>query len=185
MTLVNRVSAFFLLALAIALIGFSSLLCILVYYSLQRQFSDQLHSALNTLVAAVEVEDDDVKWEPSDHTIALGAHHELDDVRWAVFDEHGQIVDHSRNLSPHQPADACAPQECTLAGSSRRRQLDVFACPSDRAPPQAGRRAFAAGVFRAAGGRGAILSRRANQPAAVDRAGGRIVARHLVRRAPW
>lgn len=100
MKLVTRVSSFFLAALALVLLANGVLL-----YSMQRQFlnqrfEQQLHAALHTLVAAVEVEDDDVKWEPSDHTISLGAHDGLDDIRWMVFSDEGRLVDRSHNLMP-------------------------------------------------------------------------------------
>lgn len=106
MKLVSRVSAFFLAALGLSLVGNAVLLWGLVKHFLYQRFDQQLHAALHTLVAAVEVEDDDAKWEPSDHTIALGAEDGLDDVRWVVFDDAGRLVDHSRNLSPKEADDA-------------------------------------------------------------------------------
>jgi succinate dehydrogenase hydrophobic anchor subunit len=63
MTLVNRVSAFFLIALASALAGFSLLLYGLVERTLVQQFHQHMHAAINTLIAAIEDEPDDVKWE--------------------------------------------------------------------------------------------------------------------------
>jgi two-component system heavy metal sensor histidine kinase CusS len=98
MKLANRVSTFFLAALACVLIAYSVLVFGLVRYYLQKRFDGQLRSALSTLVAAVEVEDDDVKWEPSDHTVSLGVESDLEDIRWAVFDEFGKAVDLSKNL---------------------------------------------------------------------------------------
>ena len=100
MTLTRRVSLFFLVTLGLALLGNACLLYGLAQFFLYQRFEQQLQAALRTMVAAVEVEDDDVKWEPSDHTIALGSDTEVDDVRWAVFDEAGRLIDSSRNLSP-------------------------------------------------------------------------------------
>lgn len=105
MKLVNRVSIFFLAALALSLAGNGILLWGLVRHFLYQRFDQQLHAALHTLVAAIEVEDDDAKWEPSDHTIALGADDGLDDVRWAVFSQEGRMVDCSRNLSSVEPTE--------------------------------------------------------------------------------
>lgn len=98
MTLVNRVSAFFLIALASALAGFSLLLYGLVERNLTQQFHHRMHAAINTLIAAIEDEPDDVKWQPSDHTVAIGAEDGLEEIRWAVFSESGTIEDHSSNL---------------------------------------------------------------------------------------
>lgn len=91
MTLSNRVSLFFLAALAVVLIGYSALLYGFARLYLYRQFDDQLQSAFATLVAAIEVEVDDVKWEPTDHTTNLPER--ALDLEWIVFAEHGQILD--------------------------------------------------------------------------------------------
>jgi signal transduction histidine kinase len=105
MTLVNRVSAFFLAVLTVVLVGYSATLYWILQQQLRRQFDERLYGAFRILVAAVEVEEDDVKFEPSDHTIALGADHEADDVRWAIYDERGRLVDRSRNLTPDDASD--------------------------------------------------------------------------------
>ncbi|WP_425616422.1 sensor histidine kinase [Anatilimnocola sp. NA78] len=98
MSLVNRVSAFFLLALALILAGYSAVFYALVSQQLHEQFDQQLHGALHMLAAAIEVEIDDVKFEPSDHTIHLGSEDGLEDIRWAIFDEAGLLVAKSENL---------------------------------------------------------------------------------------
>jgi heavy metal sensor kinase len=105
MTLVNRVSLFFLTALAISLAGYSVLSYVLIRGHLVGQFDRQLENALNVLVAAVEVEDEGVKWEPSDHTITLGVERDADAVRWVITDEHGRVVDRSRNLGSPSVTD--------------------------------------------------------------------------------
>lgn len=105
MRLVSRVSAFFKVALALSLLVNASILVTTVRYFLFEKFERQLHAALHTLVAAIEVEDDDAKWEPSDHTIALGAEEGLEDIRWVVLDEADQAIDRSRNLQWNDPAD--------------------------------------------------------------------------------
>jgi len=98
MTLINRVSAFFLLALGACLIGYSAAMYGLIREHLLHQFDGQLNNSLNVLVAAVEVESDGVKWQPSDHTITLGNEREDEEVRWTIVNEDGQIVDQSHNL---------------------------------------------------------------------------------------
>lgn len=103
MTLVNRVSLFFLVALAICLAGYSLLSYLLISRYLYHQFDQQLQSALNALVAAVEVEDDGVKWQPTEHTIAFGGGPDSDEVRWILVDQRARVVDRSRNLKPTAP----------------------------------------------------------------------------------
>lgn len=100
MTLVNRVSAFFLGALALILVVYSAALFLTARSYLERQFDEQLRASLHTLVAAVEVEEDDVKWERSDHTVTLGIETGVEDIRWVVVDEQGLPMDTSRNLAP-------------------------------------------------------------------------------------
>lgn len=97
MTLVNRVSLFFLTALGIVLIVYSGLFYAFVRGRLVRQFEQELQGALNSLVAAVEVEPEEVKWQPLEHTIAVGPGHGPDQVRWTVIGDEGQVVEHSRN----------------------------------------------------------------------------------------
>ena len=97
MKLGTRVSTFFLGALAVLLIGNSLLLFTVARTFLHRRFDEQLQSAFRTLVAVVEVEDDDVKWEATDHTVVLGPESGGADVCWAVLGEDGQIVAQSQN----------------------------------------------------------------------------------------
>lgn len=99
MKLVNRLSSFFLAALAVLLLVNSIALYILARTYLYNRFDEQLESALHTLVAAVELEDDDVKFEESDHTVTLGSERGLDDIRWLVVNEQGAVVAESQNLT--------------------------------------------------------------------------------------
>lgn len=98
MKLVDRVSIFFLATLAVVLLGISVAVYLIVRDQLYDRFDEQLQAAFHTLVAAIEVETDDVKWEPSDHTVTLGRVNEPDEARWVVVDEAGQIMDRSGNL---------------------------------------------------------------------------------------
>lgn len=114
MKLATRVSAFFLAAVAVILIGNSVLVFAVARLYLHRHFDEQLQASLQTLVAAVEVEDDDVKWEPSDHTVTLGVESGEEDIRWVVTDERGQVVDRSRNLRD-------TPQDVAIVEAARGR----------------------------------------------------------------
>ncbi len=99
MTLVNRVSLFFLAALGGCLLGCSLLMWLLIRHHLYDEFDARLRHALGVIVAAIEVEEDDVKWQPSDHTIWLGDEREADEVRWVLLTDEGKIIDQSANLS--------------------------------------------------------------------------------------
>lgn len=106
MTLVNRVSAFFLAALALVLVIYSGVFYAFVRGRLVQQFDQELHGALYSLVAAIEVEPEEVKWQPLEHAIALGSGAGPEEVRWVVVGEVGQIVEQSRNVSPEIIAEA-------------------------------------------------------------------------------
>jgi heavy metal sensor kinase len=105
MTLVNRVSAFFLAALALCLAGYSASLYGLVRWQRFEAFDADLQGALHILVAAIETEEDDVKWQPTDHAISLGDDYDHDEVRWAIVTDDGRVVDRSPNLRA-SPDDA-------------------------------------------------------------------------------
>lgn len=125
MSLVNRVSAFFLAALAIVLLANSVIFYLLARHQLRTQFDEQLHAALHTLVAAVEVEDDDVKWEISDHTIDLGTEDGSEDVRWIVCTENGNRIDQSKNLVDNSADDAQFLRFAESLGSTGDEPVDV------------------------------------------------------------
>lgn len=95
MKLADRVSAFFLAALALALIGYSGVFYVLARGYLYERSDHELRSALDVLAASVETEDDDVKWHPAEHGIDLNDE-ALRVVRWVVVEENGRVVDHSR-----------------------------------------------------------------------------------------
>lgn len=120
MTLVNRVSAFFLAALAIVLVVYSGLFYFIVRGRLVQQFDQELHGALYSLVAAIEVEPEEVKWQPLEHAIALGSGAGPEEVRWVVVGDGGQIVEQSRNNSPALVAEA---QRIT-ARASQQNQME-------------------------------------------------------------
>jgi signal transduction histidine kinase len=106
MTLVNRVSAFFLAALA-ATLGVSSAM---FYFTsrrhLQHEFDARLDAALNPIVAAIEAEPGGVKWQPAEHEMGLDAADGPDAARWVVVDEQSRIVAQSHNLQASDSDDA-------------------------------------------------------------------------------
>jgi signal transduction histidine kinase len=105
MTLVNRVSAFFLLAMAAVLAGFSALLYVLVERSMVQQFDQELRGAMSTLMAAIDDRPDHFHWNKSDHTVAIGAESGSDEIRWVIFDQDRKRVDGSINLTPPDVED--------------------------------------------------------------------------------
>jgi len=98
MTLTTRLSLFFLGALALVLAGFSTTLYLLARTYLHQQVEDRLEAGLETLVAAVEIDRDGLKWEPLERHLTLGKEDHLEAVRWLVEDEQGAPVDRSPNL---------------------------------------------------------------------------------------
>ncbi len=106
MSLRTRMSAFFLAALAVVLAGFSTSLYLLARTYLHRQAEDRLSAALDTVDAAVEYEPDGLDWEPRAHSLTLGTDPAADQVRWAVHQPDGALVDHSANLRFDEPLTA-------------------------------------------------------------------------------
>lgn len=102
MSLTTRLSAYFLTALALVLLGFSLVLYLLVRSHLVDQTNQRLELAMQTIIAAVEVHADDVEWEPLERHITLGEDPGEDQVRWLVHDEKGRLVDCSLNLEPNK-----------------------------------------------------------------------------------
>ncbi|HTU27004.1 MAG TPA: ATP-binding protein [Pirellulales bacterium] len=107
MTLATRISAFLLAALAVVLFAFSLALYILAERYLYRQLDGQLAAALEVLVAAVDVEEDGLKWHPAeDRPITLGTEDGPGDCRWVVINESGgRTIAQSANYHPGRAGD--------------------------------------------------------------------------------
>jgi two-component system, OmpR family, sensor kinase len=102
MSLASRLSAFFLAALAVVLVGFSTALYALASDHLQRLLDERLDAALTTLAAAAEIGPGSVEWEPHERELGLGRDPGADQVRWVVLDDRGRPVDRSTNLNPRR-----------------------------------------------------------------------------------
>jgi heavy metal sensor kinase len=98
MTLTTRVSSFFLAALAVVLVGFSTAIYLAARVYLLRQADDRLGAAVDSLVAIAEVQNYGIEWDPSEHYLAVGAGPGVDQVRWTVRDNRDKLVDRSANL---------------------------------------------------------------------------------------
>jgi heavy metal sensor kinase len=95
----NRLSLFFLAALALVLIGFSTALYLLARTYLHRQAEERLQAAMETLRGAVEDRPPEgLEWEGEEHRLTLGQDDGPEQVRWIVHDQTGAVVDHSANL---------------------------------------------------------------------------------------
>jgi hypothetical protein len=100
MSLTTRVSAFFLVALALVLAGFSGTLYVMARTYLVGQLDERLRLALDTMEASVDIEPGGLEWEPADRQMTLGVEPAPGEVRWAVRDVRGALVDHSANPGP-------------------------------------------------------------------------------------
>jgi two-component system OmpR family sensor kinase len=98
MSLTGRFSALFLGAIGLVLVGFSTALYVSARVYLYRQVSERLSASLAVLAAAAEIHPNGVEWEPQERVLPLGQESGTERLRWMVFDEHGRLVDHSRNL---------------------------------------------------------------------------------------
>jgi signal transduction histidine kinase len=98
MTLTGRLLSFYLTALAVILLGFSAGLYLLARTYLYRQVDNRVNAALETLVAAAEINSEGVEWEPNERLLALGEDSAEDQVRWLIRDDSGRMIDCSRNL---------------------------------------------------------------------------------------
>jgi signal transduction histidine kinase len=99
LTLTNRLLLFFLGTLTLVLVGFSTALYLLARLHLHRQAEERLEAALNTLVAAIDVEPDGVEWDPTERQLDLGR---AGPVEWLVSDDRGRIVDRSGPLAAEE-----------------------------------------------------------------------------------
>src|SRR4051794_27615945 len=102
MSLATRLSAFFLIALALVLAGFSGSLYLLARTYLVTQLDERLQQALDTLEASVDIEPGGLEWEPTDRRMTLGMEPGESAVRWVVRDGLGALVDRSSNSVPGQ-----------------------------------------------------------------------------------
>jgi len=126
MSLVNRVSAYFLAALAVVLAACSALFYGIVSRQIHQQFSHELHSALHALVAAVEVEPDAAKWQPAEHLIGLGAGEGPGEIRWVVIGDGGAIVEVSRSAGDDFIGEA---KDIAAAATARIAEAESPAMP--------------------------------------------------------
>lgn len=103
MTLVQRMSLFFLTTLAVVLIGFSTCIYLIDKQYLETKNQESLGEALTVLTAAAEQLVDGVKWDPLERQVGIGLNPGVDDPRWTVRDQDLVLVDYSLNIDTRHP----------------------------------------------------------------------------------
>lgn len=105
MSLAGRLLLYFLGALAVVLLGFSVTMYALGWSYLHTRLDSRLTKTLAALEAAVHVEPDALEWKPSERRISIGLDPGPDEMRWAIQDNRGRLVDHSANwgVGPKPP----------------------------------------------------------------------------------
>jgi signal transduction histidine kinase len=93
MSLATRLSAFFLVALALVLAGFSTTLYLLARSHLQRDLDEHLVDSLNTLTAAAHVSPGMHGWQPGTRPPIAGEYTPETPVYWVVYDARGKLLD--------------------------------------------------------------------------------------------
>ncbi|GAA4428127.1 ATP-binding protein [Bremerella cremea] len=103
MTLVDRVSAFFLAALAVCLVTLSAVMYLVIEHYIYARFDGQLRGSLHVLAAVIEAEEDSIKWQPLEHAIELWRDQAPEDIRWVLVGEKGQVIDQTtHHHGPHE-----------------------------------------------------------------------------------
>ena len=87
---------YFLAALAIVLCASSMVFYLATSAHIDSTFTSELQGVRNALVAAAEVEETEVKWQPLEHSINLNTLDEFGEVDWVVLGDDDQIVEQSR-----------------------------------------------------------------------------------------
>ena len=118
MTLTNRLTLFHLVTLAVVLAAFAGSVYGLMRTILFRQLADQSTAALDTLVAAVEIEPNGLDWEPELRKIQFGGAEKQ--PAWAVFDSAGRRIDGGEQIAIPL-ADYASPQ-----ANSDQAQSEIF-----------------------------------------------------------
>jgi heavy metal sensor kinase len=110
MSLTTRLSVFFLSALAVVLVGFSTVLYALAQSYLSQQVDDRLTAALDTLESAVDREPDGLEWDADERHLPLGREKGPEMVCWVIHNGAGQRLDRSFNLGSGE-LDFAAPAD--------------------------------------------------------------------------
>jgi signal transduction histidine kinase len=94
MSLANRLSGFFLAALAVALGGFSVTLYLLSRAHFQRDFDERLMDVMDVLAASADVDPGRVDWMPGARPLVKSPLIQDAPVRWAVANGRGEVIEY-------------------------------------------------------------------------------------------
>ena len=89
-SLSTRLSFFFLTALAVVLVGFSTAIYFVAHNYLNHQLETRLIAIVDTLTAAAEIEPKGVQWEPDERRIFMTTD---EPTAWIVVDDANRIID--------------------------------------------------------------------------------------------
>jgi signal transduction histidine kinase len=94
-SLTNRLLLYFQATLAVVLVAFSASLFLAARWYVHDQTDERLSAAAGALVASVDIEEDNVEWEPEDRDLAVGPGPLGGTVYWFITDFNGRPVDQS------------------------------------------------------------------------------------------
>jgi heavy metal sensor kinase len=114
MSLSARLSAFFLVTLAVVLAGFSTSLYLLAQKHFHRQAKERVRAGLDTLAAAADKEPAGIEWEPQERHLTLGNDPADDQVRWVAYGD-GRETGHSVNLGEGKLAAPAGDDDLIIA----------------------------------------------------------------------
>lgn len=97
MSLASRLLLYFLGTLAVVLGVFSATMYGLGWSYLHHRLDARLEKTLAVLEAAVHFEPGGLEWKPRERRINIGADPSPDEMRWAIRDKAGRLVDRSAN----------------------------------------------------------------------------------------
>jgi signal transduction histidine kinase len=141
MTLAGRVSAFFLGWLGLSLIGFAVAVFLVVRADLYGRADERILGTLETVVAAIEVDDEGLEWEPQKRAVPRPSD-APDALSWVVTTPHGKVVDFAGNRSatswllaetnepPHRKPVYSTSDPAGMSWRIARRRLDTPNVPA-------------------------------------------------------
>ncbi|MBI1904296.1 MAG: HAMP domain-containing protein [Planctomycetia bacterium] len=146
MTLTTRLTAFFLIALAVVLALFSVTTWCLARSYLYRAADERLDLALAALGSAAEQEVRGIEWEPREHRFDSDRGLSGGGVSWAVYDRRGRVIDafprtnHDFDVLQPGRANDLGPAETVVAQGGQRfrvlaRRLQASPAPSGAGEP--------------------------------------------------
>lgn len=125
MSLAGRLLLYFLGAMAVVLLGFSVTMYALGWSYLHTRLDGRLTKTLAALEAAVHVETDALEWKPTERRISIGLDPGPDEMRWAIQDNRGRLIDHSANWESGPKPPLADPKAEISSSHSRATMADA------------------------------------------------------------